>query len=106
MIRLVVEGEELDLFKDEVFAISKAVSKIGDLNLRNGDVSINFKVPATAKNNEIFRYLYNLNNNNLGAFKRFDGVVLDWSKCGKCWVLPSIENKPFKKSYRAKVLRW
>ena len=77
MIKLIVEGEQLDLFKNEVFAISKAVSKIGDINLRHGDVSINFKVPATAKNNQIFRYLYNLNNNNLGAFKRFEGVVLD-----------------------------
>ena len=77
MIKLIIEGQQLDLFKDEVFAISKAVSKIGDINLRFGDVSINFKVPATAKNNKIFRYIYNLNNNNLGAFKRFNGTVLD-----------------------------
>jgi len=77
MIKLIVEGQQLDLFKDEVFAISKSIAKIGNLNLRHGDVSINFKVPATAKNNLIFRYISNLNNNNIGAFKRFEGVVLD-----------------------------
>ena len=97
MIRLVVEGEELDLFKDEVFAISKAVSKIGDLNLRNGDVSINFKVPATAKNNEIFRYLYNLNNNNLGAFKRFEGVVLDGQSVVSVGYYQVLKTNPLKK---------
>tara|TARA_R110001632_G_scaffold27493_1_gene73744 strand:+ start:5942 stop:8053 length:2112 start_codon:yes stop_codon:yes gene_type:complete len=77
MIKLIVEGQQLDLFKNEVFAISKSIAKIGDINLRHGDVSINFKVPATAKNNLIFRYISNLNNNNIGAFKRFEGVVLD-----------------------------
>ena len=77
MIKLIVEGQQLDLFKNEVFAISKSIAKIGDINLRHGDVSINFKVPSTAKNNLIFRYISNLNNNNIGAFKRFEGVVLD-----------------------------
>ena len=40
MIQLIVQGEELDLFKDEVFAISKSVSKVGQFDLRFGDVSI------------------------------------------------------------------
>jgi len=97
MIKLIVEGEQLDLFKNEVFAISKAVSKIGDINLRHGDVSINFKVPATAKNNQIFRYLYNLNNNNLGAFKRFEGVVLDGQSVVSVGYYQVLKTKPLKK---------
>jgi len=97
MINLIVQGQQLDLFKDEVFAISKAVSKIGDLNLRNGDVSINFKVPATANNNEIFRYLYNLNNNNLGAFKRFEGVVLDGQSVVSVGYYQVLKTNPLKK---------
>jgi len=75
MIQLIVQGQELDLFKDEVFAISKAVSKVGQFDLRFGDVSIGFNVPLTAKNNAIFRYISNLNNDNLGAFKRFEGQI-------------------------------
>jgi hypothetical protein len=75
MIELIIQGEELDLFKNEEFAISKAVSKIGQFDLRFGDVSISFNVPLTAKNNRIFRYISNLNNSNIGAFKRFDGEI-------------------------------
>ena len=75
MIQLIVQGEELDLFKDEVFAISKSVSKVGQFDLRFGDVSISFNVPLTAKNNKVFRYISNLNNNNIGAFKRFEGEI-------------------------------
>ena len=75
MIQLIVQGQELDLFKEEVFAISKAVSKVGEFDLRFGDVSIAFNVPLTAKNNAIFRYISNLNNDNIGAFKRFEGEI-------------------------------
>ena len=75
MIKLIVQGEEIDLFKDEVFAISKTVSKIGQFDLRFGDVSIGFNVPLTSKNNRIFRYLSNLNHDNIGAFRRFEGEI-------------------------------
>lgn len=75
MVQLIVQGEELDLFKNEVFAISKAVSKVGQFDLRFGDVSVSFNVPSTSKNNRIFRYLSNLNNQNIGAFKRFEGEI-------------------------------
>ena len=75
MIQLIVQGEELDLFKSEEFAISKAVSKVGQFDLRFGDVSIGFNIPLTAKNNRIFRYISNLNNKNIGSFKRFEGEI-------------------------------
>ena len=97
MIKLIVEGQQLDLFKNEVFAITKAVAKIGDINLRHGDVSINFKVPATAKNNLIFRYIANLNNNNIGAFKRFEGVVLDGQSVVSRGYYQVLKTKPLKK---------
>lgn len=97
MIKLIVEGQQLDLFKNEVFAITKAVAKIGDINLRHGDVSVNFKVPATAKNNLIFRYIANLNNNNLGAFQRFEGVVLDGQSVVSTGYYQVLKTKPLKK---------
>jgi len=75
MINLIVNGQVLDLFKKETFAISKAISKLGDFDLRHGDVSISFKVPSTAKNVAILGYLSSLNNYNLAAFKRFDGEI-------------------------------
>ena len=77
MISLIVRGQQIDLFKNEVFAISKAVSKLGEFNLRHGDVSISFKLPATALNASIFGYLTSLNNYNLDAFKRFEGSIIE-----------------------------
>ena len=75
MINLFVRGEKLDLFKNEVFAVSKAVSKLGEFDLRHGDVSINFNVPATSRNNTIFKNISDLNNFNKNAFKRFEGYL-------------------------------
>jgi len=75
MIKMIVRGQQLDLFKEEVFALSKAVSKLGEFDLRHGDVSVNFSVPATAKNVSVFGNLFNLNNFNKTAFNRFDGVL-------------------------------
>jgi hypothetical protein len=77
MIKLFVRGEQIDLFKKEVFAVSKAVSKLGEFNLRHGDVSINFKIPTTAKNSAIFGYLTNINNYNLQAFDRYEGQLIE-----------------------------
>ena len=72
---MIVQGQRLDLFKNEVFAVSKAVSKLGEFDLRHGDVSIKYKVPTTNKNISIFGYLSNLNNYNNNAFKRFSGEL-------------------------------
>ena len=77
MINLFVSGIQLDLFKSEVFAVSKAVSKLGEFNLRHGDVSINFNVPTTAKNISVFGHLSDLNNFNKNAFRRFDGQLIE-----------------------------
>ena len=97
MIKLIVEGQQIDLFKNEVFAITKAVAKIGDINLRHGDVSVSFKVPSTSKNNLIFRYIANLNNNNTGAFKRFEGSVLDGDSVISRGYFQVLKTRPLKK---------
>ena len=77
MIKLFVQGVQLDLFKSEIFAVSKAVSKLGEFNLRHGDVSINFNVPSTAKNVATFGNISDLNNFNKNAFRRFDGELIE-----------------------------
>jgi hypothetical protein len=77
MINLFVRGELIDLFKSETFAISKAISKLGEINARHGDVSINFKIPTTARNTALFGYLSNLNTADINAFKRYEGQVIE-----------------------------
>ena len=77
MLNLFVRGELIDLFKSETFAISKAISKLGEINARHGDVSINFKIPTTARNTALFGYLSNLNTADINAFKRYEGQVIE-----------------------------
>jgi hypothetical protein len=77
MIKMLVRGQQLDLFKEEVFAVSKAISKLGEFDLRHGDVSISYKIPTTNKNIATFGYLSNLNNYNLDAFRRYEGQLIE-----------------------------
>ena len=64
------------LFKNEVFALSKAISKLGEFNLRHGDVSISYKLPIPNKNASILGHVNNLNNQNKTVFKRLEGELL------------------------------
>ena len=75
MIQMIINGQALDLFKNEVFALSKAISKLGEFDLRHGDVSIKYKLPITNKNAAILGYVTNLNNQNKAVFKRLEGEL-------------------------------
>ena len=79
MIKYRINGEYLDLFSDlKDFAITKQISKIGEINSRHGDFSTAFKVPLTANNARILRYTSELNNNtNEGQFKRYNGQLIE-----------------------------
>ena len=72
---MIINGQALDLFKNEVFALSKAISKLGEFDLRHGDVSIKYKLPITNKNAAILGYVTNLNNQNKAVFKRLEGEL-------------------------------
>lgn len=77
MIKYKVEGEYLDQFDKAEFAVTKAISKIGEIDLRHGDRSTNFKVPLTANNAKILRYTPNLNNyNSINNFARYNGQLI------------------------------
>jgi len=75
MIQMIINGQALDLFKNEVFALSKAISKLGEFDLRHGDVSIKYKLPITNKNAAILGYVTNINNQNKTVFKRLEGEL-------------------------------
>ncbi len=78
MIKYKVNGEYLDQFKLENFAISKAISKIGEIDLRHGDRSTSFDVPLTAKNIKILRYTPELNNyTTVNNFDRYNGQLIE-----------------------------
>ena len=57
MIKYRINNEYLDVFTDSKdFAITKQISKIGEIDSRHGDFSTSFKVPLTANNARILRY--------------------------------------------------
>ncbi len=79
MIKYRINGEYLDLFSDlKDFAITKQISKIGEINSRHGDFSTAFKVPLTANNARILRYTPELNNyTNINTFDRYNGQLIE-----------------------------
>lgn len=58
-VSIYVEGQELELFKDEQIEINSSVQNIADLSKTFSDFSQSFTVPASNKNNDIFKHYYN-----------------------------------------------
>ena len=79
MIRYKIGDEYLDQYNDtKDFAITKAVSKVGEINLRHGDRSTGFKVPLTAKNTKLLNYTTVLSSATTDkSFKKIFGKIID-----------------------------
>jgi len=58
-VNIYVEGQELELFKDENIEINSSVQNIADISKTFSDFSQSFTVPASNKNNAIFQHYYN-----------------------------------------------
>ena len=58
-VSIYVEGQELELFKDETIEINSTVQNIADISKTFSDFSQSFTVPASNKNNAIFQHYYN-----------------------------------------------
>ena len=67
---------DLTSFADFPLTFTKGISDINDLNARSGTYSLNFKIPATKKNNNLFDFVNNINTKNKTAIlKRRSCVV-------------------------------
>lgn len=79
MIKYKIGTEFLDQFdSNSSFAITKAVSKIGEINLRHGDRSTGFKVPLTAKNTKLLNYVTIINSSTSNqSFQRIQGKLVE-----------------------------
>ena len=60
-LQLYIEGELVDLFKDETVELNSTIQDIRDIGKVFTDYSQNFNVPASDTNNKIFRHYYNYN---------------------------------------------
>ncbi len=59
IVKLYIGNESLDRFKDESIEINSSVLNISDIAKNTTDYSKSFTVPATHRNNKIFKHYYN-----------------------------------------------
>lgn len=58
-VTIFIEGERLDIFDDETISIKSSVQDVKDISKLFMDFSQSFKVPASKRNNKIFKQYYN-----------------------------------------------
>lgn len=59
MVNIYIQGELLDQYEDESVEIISSVIDVSDITKINGDYSQSFTVPASKRNNKIFKHWYN-----------------------------------------------
>lgn len=64
ILAIYIENEKIDLFKDENISINSSVAKIEDITKNTTEYSNTFTVPATHRNNRIFKHYYDANIDN------------------------------------------
>ena len=61
IVEVYIEGQRLDLYEDESINVTQISKDIQDISKVFADFSQSFNVPASARNNEIFKHYYNAN---------------------------------------------
>jgi hypothetical protein len=61
IVQLFVNGEQVDMFKDESITISDSVATVKDISKIYTAYSRQFTLPASKTNNRIFKHYYNFN---------------------------------------------
>jgi hypothetical protein len=58
-IQLYIQGEQVELFKDESVSITQSIQNVKDIAKVFTEFTKSFTVPASKKNNRIFKHYYN-----------------------------------------------
>ena len=73
---LFIDGQKLDQYKDENVNVVSSVLSIKDLSKNTTDYSNGFTLPASPKNNQLFKHYYNANiDNTFDARKTTKGEI-------------------------------
>lgn len=59
IVDVYIEGQRLDLYKDEGISVTSSSQDINDISKLYADFSQSFTVPASRRNNQIFKQYYN-----------------------------------------------
>jgi hypothetical protein len=60
IVKLIANGEQLDLFKDEEIKLSNNVTGLFDLGVMPADFTRQLTIPGTKKNNAFFEHVYDI----------------------------------------------
>ena len=58
-LQLYIEGQRIDLFKDENVSLTQSIKNVKDISKIFTDFSKTFSVPASKENNKVFKHYYN-----------------------------------------------
>lgn len=83
-LQLYIEGQEVDLYKDESVTLTQTLQDVKDIEKVFTDFSRTFNVPASKINNKIFKHFYNYHIIGFDARKKKDAELY-------------LNYKPFKK---------
>lgn len=74
-LQLYIEGQEVELFKDESIVLTQSIQDIRDISKIFTDYTKTFNVPASKRNNKIFKHFYNFNIVGFDARKKKDATL-------------------------------
>ena len=75
-LQLYIEGQEVEMFKDESFSLTQNIQDIKDISKIFTDYSRTFNVPASKSNNKLFKHFHNFNILGFDARKKKDATLL------------------------------
>ncbi len=75
-IQLFIEGQQIELYKDESITLTQSIQDIKDISKIFTDFTRTFSVPASKNNNKIFKHFYNFHirtfNSSTGEYEFYD----------------------------------
>jgi len=86
-LQLFIENKRVDLFKDETVSLTQTIQNVKDIGKIFTEFTQTFSLPASKKNNKIFKHYYNFNINNgydarkkQNAFLELNGLLFKTGK--------------------------
>lgn len=86
-LTIFLEGNQIDLFKDEVIELNSSVAEIDDITKISTDYTKTFTIPASENNNQLFKHYYQADIDNTfdsrtkkKAEIKFDGLTFRTGK--------------------------
>lgn len=75
-LQLYIEGQEVEMFKDESVTLTQSIQDIRDISKVFTDFTRTFNVPASKINNKLFKHFYNFHIVGFDARKKRDATIL------------------------------